>query len=33
MYLYKKLYSAYGFFSMVIILINNLTYKYLKKDT
>lgn len=31
MYLYKKLYSAYGFFSMVIILINNLTYKYLKK--
>ena len=31
MYLYKRLYSAYGFFSMVIILINNLTYKYLKK--
>lgn len=28
---YKKLYSTYGFFSSLIILVNNLTYKILKK--
>lgn len=29
--LYKKLYETYGFFSMIIILINNITFKFLKK--